>query len=474
VLLSQSAPFQRKVIALSLPIFLLPALVPVAAADARTSKESAVRGINAAELQATLAAERAAAIKRANGTTGKGKENAAAEHAARSAAAESANSSDSAGAGAGDGAARPVGSDVGDSDSHSMGEAAANNDEPAIQDDASTRATKEAHLLKGSVTHAFAKSPLMYDKPQELTKGTTISLVSLANINSEINRKGDEVWVRVGTNVRGPSEVAVPGGWYMHGLVSDSAPQRRGGRDGYVTVQFDKLVSPDRQLEVPIDAQVTSKASAPKAIAKHLLIDSGHVGLGAAGGAIAAVQFGGIGTAIATHGISVGVGAGIGATIGLIGAAKRKGSVSAIMPGEEMKLVIAQPITLPGFDSTLIPSAKPVAHLDNFEVLINKLAFSKDPWGDNRSKMLTVDITLKNGTSHEYGFSHLAVISDRDEVYYPDPLHNGGTSFVTKKVKPNTSENAVVAFNVDGKRHKYWLVLLDSANQRELNRVPIN
>ncbi len=451
MLLSQSASFKRKVVALSLSSFVLSAVVHGPAANAKAAKD-VVKGVNAAELQASLAAGRA----------GTRKLNKDAKPTEASAAPKDA----------------PVDAEA-TADSEATGGSAATADPavivgPKVTADASARATKEAHLLKGSVTHAFAKSPLMYDKPQELTKGTTISLVSLANINSEINRKGDEVWVRVGTNVRGPSEVAVPGGWYMHGLVSDSAPQRRGGRDGYVTVQFDKLVSPDRQLEVPIDAQVTSKASAPKAIAKHLLIDSGHVSLGAAGGAIAAVQLGGIGTAIATHGISAGVGAGIGATIGLIGAAKRKGSVSSIMPGEEMKLVIAQPITLPGFDSALIPSAKPIAHLDNFEVLINKLAFSKDPWGDNRSKMLTVDITLKNGTSHEYGFSHLAVISDRDEVYYPDPLHNGGANFVTKKVKPNTSENAVVAFNVDGKRHKYWLVLLDSANQKELNRVPIN
>jgi len=68
----------------------------------------------------------------------------------------------------------------------------------------------------------------------------------------------------------------------------------------------------------------------------------------------------------------------------------------------------------------------------------------------------------------------LRVVSDTAEVYYPDGLLNGGGNFVKKKVKPNTTENAVVAFNVDGKRHKYWLVLLDRINQQELNRVPIN
>ncbi|CAN5385109.1 hypothetical protein BH10CYA1_BH10CYA1_52310 [soil metagenome] len=347
-------------------------------------------------------------------------------------------------------------------------------EKPVISAEQSTRAVKEAHLLKGSVTHASEKSPLLYDKVQDLPKGTTINLVSLVNINSNVNVKGDEIWVRVGNNVHGQSEVAVPGGWYMHGLVTDAAPAKRGGIDGYVTVSFDKLVSPDRQLEVPFDAHISSKNSTPKAIAKHLLIDSGHVGLGALGGSIMAVQFGGIGTAIATHGISVGVGAGIGATVGLIGAAKRKGSISAIVPGEQMKLVVAQPVSLPGFDADLIPSAKPIAKLKNFEVLINKSGFSKDPYGDNHSKLLTLNLTLNNRTPHEYGFSSLRVVSDTEEVYYPDGLLNGGGNFVKKKVKPNTTENAVVAFSVDGKRHKYWLVLLDRINQQELNRVPIN
>ncbi len=338
----------------------------------------------------------------------------------------------------------------------------------------SQRAANEAHLLKGSVTHASQKSPLLYDKVQELPKGTTINLVSLVNINSNVNVKGDEIWVRVGNNVRGPSEVAVPGGWYMHGLVTEAAPPKRGGIDGYVTVNFDKLVSPDRQLEVPFDAHITSKNSTPKAIAKHLAIDSGHVGLGALGGSILAVQFGGIGTAISTYGISVGAGAAIGATVGLIGAAKRKGSISAIVPGEQMKLVVAQPVSLPGFDGNLIPSAKPIAKLPGFDVLINKCGFSKDPYGDSRSKLLTLNLTVNNRTSHEYGFSEMRVVSDTEEVYYPDGLLNGGGTLLKKKVKPNTTENLVVAFDVDGKRHKYWLVLLDRINQQELNRIPIN
>ncbi len=352
-------------------------------------------------------------------------------------------------------------------------EAVAESSEKLPNSKESLEAEKEAKLLKGSVTHSGKQSPLLYGSIQSLPKGTTIDLVSLVNVNSELSQKGDEIWVRVGRDIRGADAVAVPGSWYMHGLVTEAKKSTVGGMDGYVTVTFDKLVSPDRQTEVPFDAHITSKNSLPKAIAKHVLIDSGHVTLGALGGSVMAVQFGGMGTAIATHGISVGVGAGIGATIGLIGAAKRQGSISNIYPGDELKLVTTEPVSLPGFNAALIPSAKPIAKLKNFEVLINKVGFSKDPWGDNKSKLLTVDLTVNNKTANEYRFSSLAVVSDREQMYYPSPI-NGIGALAKKRVKPNGSENGVIAFSVDGKRHKYWLVLLDRGNQQELNRVPIN
>ncbi|HEY9679710.1 MAG TPA: DUF4352 domain-containing protein [Drouetiella sp.] len=338
----------------------------------------------------------------------------------------------------------------------------------------SASAASEAKVLKGAVTHSIGKSPLMYDKPQEVSKGTSVNLVSLVNINSEVNQKGDEIWMRVGNDVHGPSEVAVPGGWYMHGVVTEAMSAKRLGRDGYVTVQFDKLVSPDKQFEVPFDAHVSSKQSTAKALAKNAAITSVHMGYGALGGSILSVQFTGIGGAIATHGISVGVGAGIGATIGLIGAAKRKGDISQITPGDDMKMVFAQPITLPGFDSKLIPSAKPPAKLENFDVQIKSVAFGKDPNGDKKSARLAVEVVVNNHTKNEYGFAQMAVVSDRGEYYYPNPFANNVNSLFKNRVKPDSSGSAIVVYDVAGKQHKYWLVLMDHATNEELNRVPIN
>ncbi len=104
----------------------------------------------------------------------------------------------------------------------------------------------------------------------------------------------------------GSNAVGVPGGWYMHGLVTDAAEQKRGGRNGYVTIEFDKLVSPKGEYELPFHAKFSTKDSKLESVAKVLTTDSAIVGYGAAGGALLSLQMTGIGTAIATHGISVG------------------------------------------------------------------------------------------------------------------------------------------------------------------------
>ncbi len=106
----------------------------------------------------------------------------------------------------------------------------------------------------------------------------------------------------------------------MHGQVTAIGLQKRLGRDGYVEVEFDKLISPEGDIDLPFNTKFSTKDSQLKAISKEVLIDSGYVTLGALGGSIFSVQLTGVPVAIATHGISVGAGAAVGGGLGLIGA----------------------------------------------------------------------------------------------------------------------------------------------------------
>jgi hypothetical protein len=332
-------------------------------------------------------------------------------------------------------------------------------------------AAVETKQLKGRVEEIAKPSPLLYGSVQTIPTGTKVALTIMGNLNSELSQKGDEVLARVACDVTGGERVILPGGWYMHGVVTDIAPQRRLGKDGYVEVEFDKLVSPEGDLELPFRAKVSTKDGELKAVAKTALIDSAYVTAGAIGGSLLSVELTGLPVAIASHGISVGIGAAAGGTLGAIGALKRKGNIRSLFPGDELKLVTAEPIMLPGFDPRFLPSASMPVSVANLTLHVGKPTFAKDTLGDKLARRLFLDVTIENNTSKEYSFFDLAVLSDHNQRYYPLPacLQMG-----KNKVQAHSTGTAKVVFSVDSPKRKYWLLLLDKIKREEIARAPIN
>lgn len=330
---------------------------------------------------------------------------------------------------------------------------------------------EKAKLLKGKVTQSGKPSPLLYGRLETIPQSTKVDLTIMGNLNSEVSQKGDEVMARISCDVGNGKRVLLPGGWYMHGLVVDAASQRRLGRDGWVEVEFDKIVSPDGDIELPFKAKFSTRDGQLKAVAKTALIDSGYVAAGALAGSLLSVQMTGLPVAIASHGISVGIGAAAGGTIGAVGALKRKGSIRSYFPGDQLKLVTAEPITLPGFDPALLPSAREAKLVANLTLSINKAKFGKDPLGDKLARLLSLEVTIHNGTSNEYSFFDLAVLSDHNQRYYPLPAY---LQIGKKKVPPHSWATSNLTFSVDSPRHKYWLVLLNRAKREEIARTEVN
>src|SRR5277367_2239407 len=223
--------------------------------------------------------------------------------------------------------------------------------------------------LEGRVSEEAGLSPLLLGTVQTIPPGTKIDLKIRGDLNSEIAQKGDEIWAQVSTNIENGQRVFVPGGWVVHGHVTDAGSPHRNGRAGYVEVQFDKLIRPDadpsKQIELPFETKFSTHDKKLTAVTKVLMHDARFATVGAYGGALLAFQLGGIPAAISTYGIDIGVGAGIGAGIGLYGAWKKKGDILSYFPGDEMHLVTGGSITLPGFNPTAIPSAQAPAEIKN-------------------------------------------------------------------------------------------------------------
>lgn len=307
----------------------------------------------------------------------------------------------------------------------------------------------------------------------ELPTGAEVSLTLNGNVNSELNKVGDDVYATVTVDVKKGDKVVLPGQWYVHGKVSEAQGQRRLGRDGFVTIKFDKLISPDGKYAIPFDAEASTKDKTIKSVARVVAKDSVYMSKGAIGGAVMSVEMGGLPLAITTHGISVGIGATAGALVGVGAALARKGKIASALPGEELKFRICSPIKLPAFKPEFLPSAQEVRKIANFELLVRKFEFLKDPFDDKRSRLLRVTFAMDNRTDREYSFGNVIVISSRNHQYYPYVLSYDSRNRL-HRVAPSAREEATLTFGVDDPKQKYWLVLLDRGNISELTRVPIN
>jgi hypothetical protein len=331
---------------------------------------------------------------------------------------------------------------------------------------------KSPVLLKGNVAQDV--SPIKADgSKNEVPIGTQVSMVMACNVNSEISKVGDDIVAMVAIDVKDSGKVVLPGQWWVHGKVSEVEHQRRLGRDGYVTVKFDKLVSPDGKYQIPIEASASTKESAVKSVSKVVAKDSLMMTKGAVGGALASVQLTGIPLAVATHGYSVAGGAAVGVGIGLIGALKRKGNIACSLRGEELKFRVDKPVILPAFNEDVLPSAVAPAKVENLEIVVNKASFHRDPFGDKRSRVLEVGFKMDNKSDREYSFANLVVVSDHNQMYYPYAF-SGALKERSKRVPPNSIQQGSLSFDVDSPKRRYWLVLMDRGNREELTRVPLN
>jgi len=325
-------------------------------------------------------------------------------------------------------------------------------------------------LLKGNIELGGRPSPFLSGSVQTIPAETKINLVLPENtyINSQVSQKGDEIWLKVGQDVGNGSSLGVPGGWYMRGLITQVEKIKKGHRDGYVEIEFDKIVSPNGDYEVDFPAKFSSKDKVLKMVAKQVAIGSAYTGAGAAAGALLAWQLTGIQTTIATYGINIGVGAGVGAAIGIFGFGKSTGKIDNFTPGEMITLTTNEPITTVAFNPNEAQSAKPTPTLQGLDLKIEKFKFVKTPWDDKSSKLLEVYVDVDNRSKETYHFFDVAAISENGQSC---PQVGTGAK---GRIMPNQKGKVHFLFFSNGTKQKYFLLFKSRRTGSELSRVPIN
>ena len=178
-------------------------------------------------------------------------------------------------------------------------------------------------------------------------------------LSSGFTQEGDEFFAQITQDVEGKTGVVLPTGTVAHGTVKEMEESKRLGRDGWIEINFDYLVTPDGR-QIPIEGKMSTKMHPVKGVAKTVLVDTGYTLAGGVVGGFAALNLLGIEAAIASQGYTLAGGAAIGGAIGLGISLFRKGKDVLISPGDEIKVKMLTPIDLPVIseDNSIIYSKK--------------------------------------------------------------------------------------------------------------------
>ena len=301
---------------------------------------------------------------------------------------------------------------------------------------------------------------------EDVKKGAKLKMTVSSVETSGFHLKGDDFFAEVTDDFSTRSGVVIPSGTIAHGNVTEIKDPKRLGRDAYMTIKFDYLITPDKR-KIPIAAAMTTKRNAAASVGKVVLEDTAYTVAGGVIGGILAFRFLGMGVAVASHGYSLAGGAGIGAIIGMTASLIRKGNEVLIQPGDEIKVNVNESISLPVMSEKALREEELV--LEGLNVRILGYTVEKDPFGELNTINLVLDI--KNNTDKTFSSFDMALLSENNTVYYASPF--GDTSMWFTKVTPNTGMRGSLSFSVDNPKKKHWLVFYDSSTRKPLAKFSL-
>lgn len=336
----------------------------------------------------------------------------------------------------------------------------------SIQDNTSNDSSK---TLQGSVeTQQQVTDPKIFTGKNALIKeGTKLKMTVSQVISSSENSKDDEFFAEVADDLSTTSGVTIPAGTLAHGKVSKLVNSKRLGRDGYLTLDFDYLITPDGR-QIPIVASMTTKRNAVSSTAKVVLEDVGYTAAGGIIGGLLAVKYFGIGATIASHGYLPAGFAAVGATVGLGASLSRKGEEKLIAPGDIIKVKITSKLDLPVMTEEAFKQKENL--LPGLDVKIVDYKLEKDPFGELNT--ITLTLNIDNKTNRTFSTFDLALVNDYKSQYYASPFDN--TDMFFQKIAPNTKIESKLSFSVDNPRRKHWLVFYDSMSRKELAKISVD
>lgn len=304
---------------------------------------------------------------------------------------------------------------------------------------------------------------------EKIEENKTINLTVSQVLAGTTSIEGDEFFAVVSEDVLADSGVLLPVGTVAHGTIKNIVDPKRLGRDGYIELSFDYLITPDGR-EIPIEGGMTSKLTPAKSLPKAVGENIAYTAAGGVYGAVAAVEVLGLEGAVLSQGYSVLGGVAIGGAIALGLSLFRKGKDVLIAPGDEIKVKIKSTEEIPVMRREALVQ-KEIAY-DGLTVNITDIFLEEDPFG--KLNTISIDLIIKNYSDKDFSTFDIALINDLRTNYNPSIFTDYRNSLAMKTIKKGEQVSGILSFSVDDPKRKHWLVFYDKKNHKPLAKISID
>ncbi len=328
-----------------------------------------------------------------------------------------------------------------------------------------------AEPLKGSVTetgeYQQKQDEIFTGKIETLNRKEIINMTVSQVLDSSFSIEGDEFFAEVTDDVYGDKGIVIPKGSFAHGKLSNTTAPGRFGKEATMDLTFDYLVTPDGR-EIPIEGSMTTKLHPISQGAKVVAQDLGYTVAGGAVGGLMALNWMGLGAAIASQGYTIAGGAAVGGVAGLTVALIRKGNHVLIAPGDEIKVRINTPLDLPVYREDALKQEEVL--YEGLTININDVKHEKDPFGEVNT--ITLSVLISNMSDKTLSSFDMALVNDYNAKFSPSTF--GNTKLMFRQIKPGDKIAGEVSFAVDNINRKFWLTFYDRKNNQVITKVSVD
>lgn len=339
--------------------------------------------------------------------------------------------------------------------------------QPAAAQD--TTAADETFKGRAEITDKLEKEnqKLFTGEMEQLEPKDVIKMTVSQVLSSGFTEEGDEFFAEISSDVEGEKGVILPSGTIAHGSVKAIEGSKRLGRDGWIEVSFDYLITPDGR-EIPIEGQMSTKLNPVAGAGKTVAKSAGYTALGGVVGGFLALNMFGLPAAVVSQGYTLAGGAAVGGAVGLGMALYKKGKDVLISPGDEIRVKIIKGVDLPVFKNEALKQEE--INCDGLNVKITNIEYEKDPFGELNT--ITIAIVITNLTDKYFTGFDISLQNDLNASFYPSVF--GDTTILFSKIKPGDRVAGRISFSVDNVKRKHWLIFYDRVQRKQVAKLSID